>query len=348
MPDRRRRSDIIRTSKYYCIGYRRSFLHDHWAVVCSLWGYFRNVLRFGAHSAAVSRADLRGASLKRTNHATAVRVLTILTSVGIFCATASNALAEGSAGAANNPASSETLVDLKFGEVGSDVPLCQALMEEARKRIASGLTQCTAPIPSDDSRFGQVEWQILQPADHMELLQQIFVLRIVHGNWIPNSQSIGRDLQRGPPLNNALIQDVWDKYKRNYPDLVTSGKIHLERTSVDLAPGASTITIYRTNLISAPNQSGSSDWLAEDCYETSGQAPLPQWHLYYELRPGRWEEFVNLNSWVFGRTDLIDWAGRAYQIDLRNPAGFVVPRHISLSGSLFASRDLCVVHTIWK
>lgn len=235
---------------------------------------------------------------------------------------------------------------LEFGSVGSDVPLCQALIETARQRVAQNLNQCTAPVPTNDARFGQVEWQILQPADHMELLQHIFVWSIVHGNWIPNSQSISRDLQKGPPLNDALIQDVWDKYKRNYPNLVKSGKIHLERTSVDLAPGASSITVYRTTLISAPNQSGSSDWLAKDCHEASGQAPLPQWQLYYELRPGRWEEFVNLNSWVFGRSDLIDWADRAYQIDLRNPAGFVVLRHISLSGSLFAARDLCVVHTI--
>ena len=39
-PDRRRKSDLIRTSKYYFIRYRRFFLRSDKAVLCSFWGYF--------------------------------------------------------------------------------------------------------------------------------------------------------------------------------------------------------------------------------------------------------------------------------------------------------------------
>lgn len=238
---------------------------------------------------------------------------------------------------------------LEFGSVGSDVPLCQALIEVARKRLAGGRLQCTPPVPAGDERFGPVDWEILKPSDHIDILKQIFVWSIVNGNWVPDSQKLGIALEKGPALNEELVQDIWDKYKRNYPDLIESGRIRLERATVDLVPKAASIVVYRTNVISAPNQTGSSDWLAEDCYEASGQAPLPQWDLFYEFRPGRWEEFANLNNWASGRSDLILWAGRAYQIDLRNPAGFVVPRHISRSGSLFAAgTDLCVARTVWN
>jgi hypothetical protein len=237
---------------------------------------------------------------------------------------------------------------LKFGNVGSDVPLCQALIEAARERVKRNINQCTPPIPIDDPRFGQVSWKALDPNDHRDVLKQIFVWNLVNGNWIPDSQNISRALDKGPPLNEQLVQDLWDKYKRNYPSLIESGKIRLEEATVDLASDSSSIAVYRTTLITASNQHGNSDWRTEDCSEASGQASYPQWRLFYQFRAGRWEEFTNLNHWVFGRSDLLVWAGRAYQVDLRDPVGFVVPRHTSRSGSIYAGRDLCVVKPVWE
>jgi hypothetical protein len=237
---------------------------------------------------------------------------------------------------------------LEFGEVGADVPLCAALIEAARKRLSEGLNQCSPPIPADDARFGQVKWQALEPADHMEIMKQMFVWNVVSGNWIPNSQSISRELEKGPPINPTLMQDVWDRYGHNYPDLINAGKVQLQGATVDLAPDASSISVYRTNLVSAANQSGNSDWSIEGCSGGEGKAANPRWRLFYEYRSGRWEEFVNLNNWVFPPSDLVLWAGRAYQIDLRRPAGFVVLKHGSRGGSVFTGRDLCVVKTVWK
>jgi hypothetical protein len=254
--------------------------------------------------------------------------------------------ADAQDGAASHFDPSKGELEYGYNERGHDVPLCNALMVEARKRFEAGQSQCTTPVPSSDARFGSIQWQALSAAENMDLVKLIFAWKVTSGNWIPQSQEMARELSFGPTVKTALVDEVWTKYRQNLPELIRSGVYRLERTEVRLVPGIEPIAVYRTTLLGAPDQSGQAGWRPQRCGSKDEQQGV--WDVFYPLRESRWEEFTSLNSDTFGAGDLVLWADRAYHVGLFHPAGLYVSRYRAGSDSIFSMSSLCEIHIKWK
>jgi hypothetical protein len=78
--------------------------------------------------------------------------------------------------------------------------------------------------------------------------------------------------------------------KRNIPELIASGKVRLERTTVALSGRAVFTDVYRLNQL---YQSSDSNWSIWTCDPGHGFDAVPEYDYFFAPRDHHWSEFSN-------------------------------------------------------
>jgi hypothetical protein len=202
---------------------------------------------------------------------------------------------------------------LSYGDVGKKMPLCQALVEEAKRQLRTDGGLCGFPIRPDDRRFGLVSWKRVAAKENLTLVKSIFAWFLLGSNYLgPRSYS---DRQNSGPeiLSADTVEDLWRRYSLNIPELIDSGELQLETASLRPDPAGTPLQVYRVTVLDPDAWPEIGRWKARTCTTPNNRVSHPMADLFFPLRSNRWQEFKVMNSRLFfGNHDIVLWNNRAY------------------------------------
>ena len=231
---------------------------------------------------------------------------------------------------------------LSYGFVDKNVPLCRALAQEAKRQLETSGGLCGFPIAPDDRRFGVVPWKRLAPKEDLALLKSIFAWFLLGSNYLgPHSYS---DLMRSNPdiLSADAVDDLWQRYSHNIPELIASDQMQLETANLEVGPGGTPIQVYRVTVLEPDTWPEIGEWKVRMCNMPNNHTSRAATSLYFPLRPNRWQEFKVMNSRFF--QDVLLWNHRAY-VGSADRAAIGLHGLDTLSdGTLFFQQSACEIN----
>jgi hypothetical protein len=228
---------------------------------------------------------------------------------------------------------------LSYGFVGKKVPLCRAILQEAKRQLQSEGGLCTFPIRPDDRRFGTVEWKRLSPEESLAPFKKFFAWFMLSSNYLSPQSATNFLVHSGPSvLSSESIEDLWRRYSRNIPELIGSGELQVEATTllVDGTP----IQAYRTTDTFPETYPDIGAWKTYSCKMPNGKS-RPQTHLFFPQRDDRWYEFKLVN-FTPSSGDVVIWNKRAY-VGWAGTGGISLRGLIIVGGQLGYTESVCEI-----
>jgi len=110
---------------------------------------------------------------------------------------------------------------------------------------------CGLPFPSDNSDFSLLEWESLDPAQHEELISNIFYWHnaLASREW---DYSTFRELQlsrRHPDVNQNMKAKVWPPAREFVLKLIAEGRFELQRARTEMIPNGTDFWLYRMTAV---------------------------------------------------------------------------------------------------
>jgi hypothetical protein len=135
-------------------------------------------------------------------------------------------------------------------DVGSRLELCRAY-ERGIREWKAPYRACGIAIPSGDRNFRAPKWEILDPAQHMDLVRDIYY-------WANlNHAEVGRDnyydrQARSVDILPDLLEQIWNPARSEIEQLISEGRVKLQRSRLDIDFDGKSEFVYRMSPILRP------------------------------------------------------------------------------------------------